>query len=393
MLTTQKGKTLRNFAEETNIDNSIEEPRQLNIEDMEKSKFKFIDLFAGIGGFHIAMHENGGECVFASELDKFARITYEENFKDISPEIFKNGNFNQDITDPNLDYNNIPDFDVLCAGFPCQPFSHAGLKKGFNDTRGTLFFNIQEIVKSKILANKEDPSIKIPKVLLLENVKGFRNHDKGNTYNTIKRVLNDMDFEVNSIVLNSKNFGVPQNRERLFIVAWHRKQINVDEFRFPLGLDNDKELIFDKKSLVDNLRPTKVSHILLKNNELTKLEKEANKSYTISEKLWNGHKRRKLAHAKKGNGFGYSLFNEDSVYTSTISARYYKDGSEILIEQNRDNQPRKLHPIEAARLQGYPIDDWYEIPVSDNQAYKQFGNSVSVPVVVAIANEIKRQLL
>ncbi|MCX7554846.1 DNA (cytosine-5-)-methyltransferase [Marinicella sp. S1101] len=359
-------------------------------------KFKFIDLFAGIGGFHIAMHQNGGECVFASEMDKFARITYEKNFKDISPEVFKNGNFNVDITDTELDYSDIPDFDVLCAGFPCQPFSQAGLKKGFNDTRGTLFFNIQEIIKTKVDANKADSAVKVPKVILLENVKGFRNHDKGNTYATIVRVLNKLGYEVRSSILNSKHFGVPQNRERLFIVAWNRTVINAEEFKFPLGLTENEGVIFNKNAL-HQAKTTELNHILLSNNELAQLEKEANKTYTISEKLWSGHKRRKLEHKKKGNGFGYSLFNGESKYTSTISARYYKDGSEILIDQsklsNRPSRPRKIHPIEAARLQGFPIDDWYEIPVSDNQAYKQFGNSVSVPVVNAIAIEIKRQLL
>src|SRR5690554_2986161 len=162
----------------------------------KKKEFRFIDLFAGIGGFHIAMHENGGRCVFASEIDKFARQTYEHNFIKISPEIFENGNFNEDITDPKLDYSKIPDFDILCAGFPCQPFSHAGLKKGFDDTRGTLFFNIKEIVKSKISGNQRHKEIKIPKVLLLENVKGFKNHDKGKTFTIIKKTLNDLGYEV-----------------------------------------------------------------------------------------------------------------------------------------------------------------------------------------------------
>lgn len=364
---------------------------------MSKNKFNFIDLFAGIGGFHIAMHEQGGQCVFASELDKFARQTYEANFKNTSPEIFKNGNFNIDITDPELDYNSIPEFDVICAGFPCQPFSHAGLKKGFSDTRGTLFFNIQEIITSKIAANKINKSTKIPKIILLENVKGFKNHDKGNTFKTIEKVLNDMNYTVNTAVLNSKHFGVPQNRERFFIVAWHKKQIKVENFNFPFGLDKNDNVIFDKTKRDLDAKQVSVGDILLKNNKLSELEIEANKTYTISEKLWAGHQRRKLEHAKKGNGFGYSSFNAKSKYTSTISARYYKDGSEILIEQKgikgREDRPRKLHPIEAAKLQGYPIDDWYKIPVSDNQAYKQFGNSVSVPVVTTLANEILTQLL
>jgi DNA (cytosine-5)-methyltransferase 1 len=364
---------------------------------IKKSKFKFIDLFAGVGGFHIAMHENGGDCVFASEIDKFARQTYEHNFKEISPEVFKKGNFNQDITDSNLDYKNIPDFDVLCAGFPCQPFSHAGLKKGFDDTRGTLFFNIKEIVKAKIEANKKDPKTIIPRVLLLENVKGFRNHDKGNTFRRIKEILDDLGYEVKEEVLNSKHFGVPQNRERIFIVAWNRKLVKKNDFNFPYALTEENEVIYNRSERDQSSKKVKVGDILLSNKKLSSLELQAEKSYTISEKLWAGHQRRKAEHKTKGNGFGYSSFTSKSPYTSTISARYYKDGSEILIEQKgikgREDRPRKLHPIEAARLQGYPIDDWYEIPVSDNQAYKQFGNSVSVPVVTILAKEIYNQLL
>jgi DNA (cytosine-5)-methyltransferase 1 len=363
----------------------------------QNKEFRFIDLFAGIGGFHIAMHENGGKCVFASEIDKFARQTYEHNFKKFSPDLFENGNFNRDLTDPDLDYDKIPDFDVLCAGFPCQPFSQAGLKKGFDDTRGTLFFNLKEIVKRKIERNKNNTNVTIPKVLLLENVKGFKNHDKGNTFKVIKNTLNDLGYEVAAEVLNSKHFGVPQNRERIFIVAWYRDLVKTTDFKFPFGLDNTGSVIYEKSKRDEFAKKIKVGNILLSTKKLENLEKAADRTYTISEKLWAGHKRRKIEHAKKGNGFGYSSFNELSLYTSTISARYYKDGSEILIEQDnvngRPDRPRKLHPVEAAKLQGYPIDTWFEIPVSDTQAYRQFGNSVSVPVVTTIAAEIKRQLL
>src|SRR5690606_16822114 len=209
----------------------------------KKKEFRFIDLFAGIGGFHIAMHESGGKCVFASEIDKFARQTYKHNFIKISPEIFINDCFNEDITDPKLDYKNIPDFDILCAGFPCQPFSHAGLKKGFDDTRGTLFFNIKEIIRAKINANKNDKKTSIPKVILLENVKGFINHDKGNTFKVIKKTLNELGYEVAAEVLNSKHFGVPQNRERIFIVAWYKDAIKKTDFKFPFGLTEDNEEI------------------------------------------------------------------------------------------------------------------------------------------------------
>ncbi|MDR6733473.1 DNA (cytosine-5)-methyltransferase 1 [Sphingobacterium sp. 2149] len=362
--------------------------------------FNFIDLFAGIGGFHIAMHSVGGKCVFASEIDKFARVTYEHNYKKWSPEMFESGNFNQDITHPDLDYGDIPTFDVLCAGFPCQPFSHAGLKKGFGDTRGTLFFNIEEIVRTKIeAAQKQENNSLIPKVLFLENVKGLKNHDKGRTFETIKLHLEELGYEVRAEVLNSKNFGVPQNRERIFIVAWFKDLVKAEDFKFPWGLDKEGKPIFDRNLRDIASKDTNVGQILLRETELEKLEQHSGRTYTISDKLWDGHQRRKKEHGEKGNGFGYSLFQDDSAYTSTISARYYKDGSEILIDQSLlGKRPRKLHPIEAARLQGYPIDEKdkderFEIPVSDAQAYKQFGNSVSVPVIKTLANEIINQLL
>lgn len=341
----------------------------------KKGEFRFIDLFAGIGGFHIAMHEVGGECVFASEWDKFARTTYEHNFKGISPELFEKENFNWDIKD--ADPKKIPDFDVLCAGFPCQPFSNAGLKMGFEDTRGTLFFNIADIINTKI--KKGCP----PKALVLENVKGLKGHDKGRTLKTILEVLDGLGYNVNTRVLNSKYFGVPQNRERLFIIAWLKGPNVPDKFIYPIGIDKDNNPIFEETDLIKKAKVVKLGDILLS---------EVEEKYTISDRLHAGHLRRLKEHREKGNGFGFSLFNSESPYTNTISARYYKDGSEILIQQEGKN-PRKLHPKEAGLLQGYPIDKSFQIVVSDAQAYKQFGNSVSVPVVKAVAKEIINQLI
>ena len=298
-------------------------------------KFKFIDLFAGIGGLRMPFEELGGECVFTSEFDKFSQKTYEANFGE-----FPSG----DIT--LISEKDIPDHDILLAGFPCQAFSQAGLRKGFNETRGTLFFDIARIL-----------NYKKPKAFLLENVKGLKSHNDGTTFKTIISTLKTLGYNtIESQVFNAKHFGLPQNRERIFIVGFKNKT----NFSFP-DLLNTK---------------TRLGNILQKRTKL---------KYTISDKLWAGHQRRFKEHAKKGFGFGYSIFNRDSEYTSTISARYYKDGSEILIEQKGKN-PRKLTPREAARLQGFPED--FIIPVSDNQAYKQFGNAVPINVVRAIANNL-----
>lgn len=300
----------------------------------KKHIFTFIDLFAGIGGIRLGFESIGGECVFTSEWNSYAKKTYQENFSEIPY---------GDIT--KIKPDEIPAFDVLLAGFPCQPFSQAGLKKGFDDTRGTLFFDIARIVKHHQ-----------PKVVFLENVKNLAGHDKGNTLKVIVKTLEDMGYKVFTKILNAKNFGLPQNRARIYIIGFKE---NV-RFEFP-----------EEPNI-----PTRLGDIL---------EKEVDKKYTISDKLWAGHQRRLIEHREKGNGFGYCLFNEESKYTSTISARYYKDGSEILIEQKGKN-PRKLTPREAARLQGYPDD--FAIPVSDTQAYKQFGNSVAVPVIKALAKKI-----
>ena len=303
------------------------------------SKFKFIDLFAGIGGIRIPFEELGGECVFSSEWDKFSQITYEANFGEVPY---------GDIT--KIDEKDIPKHDLLVGGFPCQAFSQAGLKKGFQDTRGTLFFDIARILKYHK-----------PKAFLLENVKHLRGHDSGKTFNTIMTVLRELGYQtVEYKILNAKDFGVPQNRERIFIFGY----VDFIFFQFPDPL---------------NIK-TKLGEIL---------DENIPEKYTISSRMWESAIRRKENNRKRGYGFGYSLFNKDSEYTSTISARYYKDGSEIWIDDGKET-PRMLTPNEARKLQGFP--EGFKIPVSDMQAYKQFGNSVSVPVIRAIAKKIVEYL-
>lgn len=367
----------------------------------KKKTYTFIDLFAGIGGFHQAMHSVGMKCVFASEWDKNARISYEANYKDIAPNLFDNNNkfFNEDIT--KQEPSKIPPFDVCCGGFPCQPFSIAGLRRGFEDTRGTLFFNIANIVKQKISIGRP------PKVLFLENVKGLKTHMKGETLKTILATLEELGYAYSYDVLNAKYFGIPQNRERLFIIAWYKNLIPASTFKFPYGIDINGNTIYDKtKNLSERVIKTKVSDIF-------EPEETIEPYYTISDRLWEGHQRRKERNKANGKGFGYSLFGSDSVYCSTISARYWKDGSEILIDQsNKGLNPRRLTPVEAGRLQGYRIigNGWqnpecakndnynennkeFRIVVSRKEAYHQFGNSVALPVIKRLAKEIVTQLL
>jgi DNA (cytosine-5)-methyltransferase 1 len=335
----------------------------------ENDSLKSIDLFAGIGGIRLGFQKHGVSNVFSSEWDKFAQKTYAANFGELP---------SGDITQ--IPSGVIPDHDILLAGFPCQAFSQAGLKQGFSDTRGTLFFEIQRIL-----------AVKKPRMFLLENVKQLKGHDKGRTFNTILDILRGDDvslphldsisdeakkaletrlnYHVDFKVLKSCDFGVPQNRERIYIVGFDKdyyKNMNIEEnFNFPLP----------------NGVETRVGQILQSHNEI-------DQKYTISQKLLDGHIRRKKEHRKKGNGFGFSVFGSDDKYTNTISARYYKDGSEILIDQGElGRRPRKLTPRECARLQGYP-EDFIVDAVSDVQAYKQFGNSVSVPVIHAIAAEM-----
>jgi len=312
--------------------------------DHRSPQFTFIDLFAGIGGMRIAFESNGGECVFTSEWDKYSQKTYFDNFGDM-PE--------GDIT--KIDEKSIPDHDVLVAGFPCQPFSIAGVSKknslgrstGFMDkTQGTLFFDVVRIINEKR-----------PKAFMLENVKNLRSHDKGNTWRIIMETLNELDYTVFSSVLDGSQF-VPQHRERVFIIGFDRRRYG-----------DDIPFSFDLNTTTENKNVNQI------------LEDNVDNKYTLSDKLWSYLQAYAEKHRVKGNGFGYGLVNLNGI-TRTLSARYYKDGSEILIPQEGKN-PRRLTPRECARLQGY--DDSFKITVSDTQAYKQFGNSVVVPLVTAIA--------
>lgn len=328
--------------------------------------FTFIDLFAGIGGIRLPFQELGGRCVFTSEWDKFAQKTYTANFAEL-PE--------GDITA--IAASEIPHHDVLLAGFPCQAFSGAGLRRGFLDTRGTMFFQIQ-----RILAYHR------PKAFLLENVKQLKSHDNGRTLKTILAILRGdydgtipddiplsdelrksletkLDYSVDYRVLTATDFGVPQKRERIYIVGFDRSICG--ELDITRMFDNLKKCA--KKTL---------GQILEDNSSVSP-------KYTISDRLLAGHKRRRKEQKAKGNGFGYSLFGRNSLYCNTLSARYYKDGSEILIDQSDiGKNPRKLTPRECARIQGFP-EEYRLNAVSDVQLYRQFGNSVSVPVIRAIA--------
>ncbi|QYJ78844.1 DNA (cytosine-5-)-methyltransferase [Shewanella acanthi] len=343
-----------------------------------QNRFKFIDLFAGIGGIRLPFQKLGGKCVFTSEWDKFAQKTYLANYGEMP---------NGDIT--LIKAADIKDHDILLGGFPCQSFSQAGLKQGFSDTRGTMFFEIQRILVEKR-----------PKAFLLENVKQLKGHDKGRTLATIVDILKGnhkqeiptdipmseearhaltekLNYWVDFKVLRAADFGVPQNRERIFIVGFDKDYFG----------DVDFNEIFSWPT--PSYAPTRVGDILQTNSELVADKAKHNKDvYTISDKLWEGHQKRKEGHKTKGNGFGYTLYNSESEYTNTISARYYKDGSEILIDQSDiGKNPRKLTPRECARLQGFP-ENFIVDAVSQGQIYKQFGNSVCMKVIDAVAEQM-----
>ena len=343
--------------------------------------FKFIDLFAGIGGIRIAFETAGGTCVFSSEYDRFAQLTYRAFFGE-KPDFASILSTNPpgDITKiaPEL----IPDHDILTGGFPCQPFSIAGVSKknslgrphGFDDpTQGTLFFNVKEIIKAKQ-----------PKAFLLENVKNLKNHDRGRTYRIIEETLKDLDYEIFSRVIDA-NGWVPQHRERIYIVGFRKP-----DGKQKWGINSFNEL-FDLKPPVRGVSLESI------------LENEVPERYTLTEKTWATLERHKKFHLEQGNGFGYGLISPpfEGKITRTISARYHKDGAEILLDQDQImKRPRRLTPYEASGLMGFPENyrkyfsrlPNIKQPVSDTQAYRQFGNSVAVPVVADIAKIVINKL-
>lgn len=297
----------------------------MNVNKVKNKQYKFIDLFAGIGGFHLSLHKEGAKCVFASEIDKHARQTYEKNFKHISPELFENDFYNEDITSINeQDINNvIPDFDILCGGFPCQPFSQAGYKKGFEDDRGNLFFYIAQIIEKKE-----------PKAFFLENVRHLENHDNGRTLKTIKSIIEDeLGYSFYKQIVKASDFGLPQHRPRIFLVGFkndifkHDKDLN---FKFP---EPKKELAF-----------------------------------TMSD-VWGGQCTRDIGLTLRVGGRG-----------SPMDDRRNWDGYWV------DGEAKRLTPKEGKAMQGFPPE--FDFPVSNVQAMKQLGNSVAVPAVNAVAIKI-----
>ena len=323
--------------------------------------YRTIDLFAGIGGIRLGFEQAFGndiETVFVSEWDKKAQETYIANFGE-KPKIFG------DIT--KINEIDIPTHDILLAGFPCQAFSLAGQKKGFEDTRGTLFFDVARIVE-----------FHKPKVVFCENVKNLLNHDRGKTFKIIKKTLNDLGYRVFYKVINSKDFGVPQNRERIYIVAF-REDISSNKFIFPEETDN-----------------TKVIADIME-------EGETSPKYYLSDAYLESLRKHKQRHQAKGNGFGYEIRDVNSIAGAIVCGGMGRERNLIIDKRLTDFKPvthikgkinreyvRKMTPREWARLQGFPDD--FKLVVADTHLYKQFGNSVTVPVIKAIAENIKKQL-
>lgn len=338
----------------------------------DESEFTFIDLFAGIGGLRLGFNALGGRCVFTSEWDTFAQKTYATNFPD-EHEIAG------DITQ--IDATQIPDHDVLLAGFPCQPFSLAGVSKknalgvphGFEcTTQGTLFFDV-----ARILAEKK------PAAFLLENVKNLVSHDKGNTFAIIRQTLKELGYYITYRVIDARYF-VPQHRERILIAGFrHPTAFNLNTMPLPdTGLETPR--------LSSILHPEDGSEIDLDEGRYINSKGKVQEKFILTNNLWAYLQNYAEKHRAKGNGFGFSKVGPDD-RARTLSARYYKDGSEILINRGDNRNPRRLTPRECARLMGY--DDTFKIPVSDTRAYKQFGNSVVVPLIKHVALHMKPAII
>ncbi len=345
------------------------------IRSPKASKFRFIDLFAGIGGIRQGFEDAGGHCVFSSEWDRFALQTYRANYGNEDEVIQTDireitaASDNERINSRTIS-SRIPDHDVLLAGFPCQPFSLAGVSKknslgrkhGFMcEAQGTLFFDVARII-----------DIKRPRAFLLENVKNLRSHDGGRTYEVIRRTLDELGYRVFDRVIDGKGF-VPQHRERIYMVGFHKSvPFSWDQIDFPSS---------NAKTMASVLHPEDGSEPAEPPYTHGETARVADK-YILSEKLWRYLQDYKAKHQAAGNGFGYSRIGPNDT-ARTLSARYHKDGSEILVDRGEMETPRRLTPRECARLMGF--NDDFRIPVSDTQAYRQFGNSVVVPVVRRIA--------
>lgn len=323
-------------------------------------KFMFIDLFAGIGGFRLAMQNLGGQCLYSSEWDKYSQQTYQANFGELPY-----GDITQEANKQKIPNN----FDLLCAGFPCQAFSIAGKRGGFEDTRGTLFFDVADIIQKKQ-----------PKAIFLENVKGLLNHKSGKTLATILNVLrNDLGYFVpEPQIINAKDFGVAQNRERVFIIGFHPK-LNINSFNYPQPTNKTAKFIDVKEQTVPSSK------------------------YFLSDVYLATLREHKARHQKKGNGFGYEIIEDTSIANAVVCGGMGRERNLVYDFRLTDFTPktnikgainregiRKMTPREWARLQGFP--DSFVIPVSDTQAYKQFGNSVAVPAIQATGKQLLKTL-
>ena len=362
------------------LDSILSQELLFPINDPREREFTFVDLFAGIGGTRLGFESAGGGCVFTSEWDKFARQTYEANFLDhdaIHGDIKELTGEN--VSDAELD-EAIPDHDVLVGGFPCQPFSLAGVSKknslgvahGFAcKTQGTLFFDIARII-----------AVKRPVAFMLENVKNLERHNKGNTFKVILETLRDeLGYKIDYKVIDAKRF-VPQHRERIFIIGFREQT----DFSF----ENVKLPSLSEGPVLESILHPEDGSETAEPPYTEGANAAVAKKFHLTNHLWTYLKNYKKKHQAAGNGFGFSKVEKHET-ARTLSARYHKDGSEILISRGGRKNPRKLTPRECARLMGFP--DSFKIPVSNTQAYRQFGNSVVVPCVAAIAAAMKPHIM